>query len=63
MHNIGAVYYDKGDYAKALECYKLSLDIRIKIIGYDLISFAKTLDSIGLVYRSKGDYTKALECL
>ncbi len=37
LNNIGLVYNDKGDYAKALKCCKLSLDIDTKISGNDSI--------------------------
>ncbi len=62
MDNIGLVYYNKGDYPKALEYYERCLEIETKIKGKDSIDVAETLNNIGSVYYNKGDYPKALEC-
>jgi tetratricopeptide (TPR) repeat protein len=61
MNNIGFVYYNKGEYEKALANYSKSLKTRIKILGPDSIDVARSLNNIGLVYYTKGEYTKALE--
>ena len=61
LNCIGNVYQNKGDYAKALEHYNKSLEIRTKIKGADSIDVAQTLNNIGNLYQNKGDYAKALE--
>jgi tetratricopeptide (TPR) repeat protein len=55
------VYYENGDYAKALEHYYKCSEIQKKIKGPVSIDFAITLNNIGLVYYNKRDYAKALE--
>ena len=58
---MGNLYHDNGDYAKALENYNKSLEIRAKISGAESIEVAKILNNIGMVYKNKGDLNKALE--
>ena len=55
------MYKQKGDYAKALEHYNKSLEIRTKIKGPDSIDVATCLNNIGLMYDYKGGHAKALE--
>ena len=50
LENIGIVYWNQGNYPKALEYYESSLKIKTKIKGKDSIDFALTLGNIGLVY-------------
>jgi len=60
FENIGTVYYDQGNYQKALDNFEKSLAIKIKIQGNDSLDVAVSLTNIGLVYRSQGNYPKAL---
>ena len=61
MNNIGFVYYNKGEYEKAVENYNKSLKTRIKILGPDSIDVATSLNNIGLVDYNQAEYTKAFE--
>lgn len=58
-NNMGYISSQKGNYAKALEQYEKSLQLRESIRDFKGIS--NTLNSMGLVYRSLGEYDKALE--
>ena len=60
-NNIGLVYDNKGDYAKALEYHFKALTIWEKVLGREHPSTATSYNNIGLVYDKKGDYGKALE--
>jgi tetratricopeptide (TPR) repeat protein len=55
------VYYEQGDYGKALEYYGKALAIRERVLGKEHPSTATTYNNIGGVYRAQGDYAKALE--
>ncbi|MFC5409381.1 tetratricopeptide repeat protein [Larkinella bovis] len=61
INNIGLLYYRKGDYAKAIESFKLCLSKNRKpyfmeVEGYCLVNLAAS-------YRQLGQYEKALESL
>ena len=60
-NNIGIVYSDRSDYDKALEYYKLALEIQEKVLGKEHPDTARSYGNIGLVYKNRGDYNKALE--
>ncbi len=55
---IGSVYFDKGDYLKALDIYerKLRIVTKAKGKGKDLIIVAKTLNFISLIHHKKKKY-------
>ena len=57
----GLVYYYKEVYSKALEYYKLSLDIRKKTLPDNHSDLASSYNNIGLVYDDEEDYEKAIE--
>ncbi len=59
-HNIlGIIYFQKGNYTKALNHYLKSLDIN-KNLG-DRQYIAKNLNNIGEIYRFKGELNNALQ--
>jgi serine phosphatase RsbU (regulator of sigma subunit) len=59
LNNIGNIYNDQGDYAKAIEYYTQSLKISEEI--GDKEGIASTLNNIGNIYNDQGDYAKAIE--
>ena len=68
LHNIGLVYYNKGNYDEALLYYQKSLKIKYRVYGVDESqveeqgnsSIALSLNNIGNVYNAKGNYDEAL---
>ena len=61
FNNIAGVYKSQGEYAKALEWYCKSLNIKEKVLGKEHISTAITYNNIAGVYESQGKYAEALE--
>ncbi len=59
LNNLGAYYWLKGNYPKALENYLSALKIQEEI--GDKNGVAQCLGNIGLVYWSKADHQKALD--
>ncbi len=59
LNNIGNIYEEKGDYAKAMGYYTKSLK------NYEGIGvkegIAKSLNNIGLIYNKQGDFAKAID--
>ena len=62
-NNIGLVYDNQGNYAKALEYYEKSLAIDLKVFGENHPDTAMSYNNIGGVYYDQGNYAKALEFL
>ena len=60
-NKMGDVHYVKGEYGRALECYKKSLEIKLTVFGENHPYTALTYNNIGIVYEHKGEYEKALE--
>ena len=59
-NNIGSVYRQKGELAKALEFYNKDLEIT-KEKAHNSLSLAGSYNNIGMVYHKKGELDKALE--
>ncbi|GIV30298.1 MAG: hypothetical protein KatS3mg028_1364 [Bacteroidia bacterium] len=57
--NLGVIYHEQGNYAKALEYFFQSLKINEEI--GNIKGKATNLGNIGNVYFAQGDYAKALE--
>ncbi|MCC8483773.1 MAG: tetratricopeptide repeat protein, partial [Rickettsia endosymbiont of Labidopullus appendiculatus] len=62
LHNLGLVYYSKGQHDKAIEYYTQSLEIK-KLIYKDQPhpSIADSLNDLGVIYKDKGQDDKAIE--
>ena len=58
-NSLGIIFYNKGDYDKALNYYSRSLKIREEI--RDKKGLAATLNNFGIVYQDQGDNAKAIE--
>ena len=61
FNEIGLVYFQQGEYAKALEWYQKALEICEKVLGLKHPDTATTYNNIAGVYSSQGDDEKALE--
>ena len=59
-NNIANVYDRQGHYERTLEYYQKSLDIQIRVVGYDHPSVAKSNWGIGGAYYCQGRYEEAL---
>ncbi|MBW8050358.1 MAG: tetratricopeptide repeat protein [Cytophagales bacterium] len=59
LSTIGALYYLKGNYPKAIDHYQRSL--KIAEATTDKKGEARSLNNLGLVYYSQGDYPKAID--
>ena len=55
---IGIVYYNQGDYVKAIEYYTKSLKIKEEL--EDKLGMAATFNNIGMVYYDQGNYAQAI---
>lgn len=55
------IYFNQGDYVRALECLNRALSIREHVFGPYHPDVATCYNNIGGVYMNQGDYTKALE--
>lgn len=60
-NNLGVLYTEQGEYAKALEYHEKSLQIRLALLGETHTDVAVIYTNIGLSYYSQGEYVKALE--
>jgi tetratricopeptide (TPR) repeat protein len=58
-NNLGIVYWQKGEWDKAIEFYQKSLVIYEKV--GDVHGMAKTWQGLGNVYQQKGEWDKAIE--
>lgn len=59
-NNLGSVYWQQGEYEKALECDLKALVIREKVLGENHPVTAESYNNIGSVYQKQGDYEEAL---
>ena len=59
LHNLGAIYSEMGDFAKADPLYRQSLQIRQKVLGDEHPDTATSLDNLGALYSEMGDYAMA----
>jgi tetratricopeptide (TPR) repeat protein len=58
-NSLGIIFYNKGNYDKAINYYSRSLKIREEI--GDKKGIAATLNNFGIVYQDQGDNAKAIE--
>ncbi|CAF4379756.1 unnamed protein product [Rotaria sp. Silwood2] len=59
-HQIGNVYYNMGEYSKALSSYERSLEIRKIALPPNHPNLASSYNNIGNVYGKMREYSKAL---
>ncbi len=59
LNNLALLYYQIGDYDKALPFYQRSLDIREKVLGPEHPDVATTLNDLAGFYKNIGEYEKA----
>lgn len=59
FNSLGIIFYNKGNYDKAINYYSRSLKIREEI--GDKKGIAATLNNFGIVYQDQGDNAKAIE--
>ena len=57
----GKLFYEHGEYDKALDAYQQALAIRRKVLGEEHPSTATSYNNLGAVYDSKGEYSQAIE--
>ena len=61
FHQVAGVYGDRGDYAKALECYGKALAVCESVLGTGHPTTATTYNNMAGIYYAQGDYAKASE--
>jgi len=54
------LYYQKGDYEKALQFYQRALEIYETVLGPQHPDVATALNNLALLYHQTGDYEKVL---
>ena len=59
FNSLGIIFYNKGNYDKAINYYSRSLKLREEI--GDKKGIAATLNNFGIVYQDQGDNAKAIE--
>lgn len=57
LHNLGSIFYSKGDYAKAISYFTQSLKIKEDL--NDIQGIAATVNNIGNIYLDQTNYEKA----
>ena len=60
-NDIGCIYDERGDYAKALDYYEKALQIRLQIYGEKHLDVAMSYNNIGGICDSRGNYALALK--
>lgn len=60
LNNLAGLYFEIGNYDKALPLYQRAFDIREKELGPKCPIFGSTLNRFGLLYHYMGEYEKAL---
>ena len=62
LNQLGVLYYNMGEYSKALSSYERSLEIYKKALPPNHPDLATSYNNIGGVYDDMGEYSKALSC-
>jgi tetratricopeptide (TPR) repeat protein len=60
INSLGIIFYNKGEFEKAIIYYMESLKIREEM--NDRKGIAATLNNLGIVYQEQADYFKAINC-
>jgi tetratricopeptide (TPR) repeat protein len=58
---MGIVFFNQGEYGKALEWLQRALDGYENTLGKDHPSTLNTVNNMGVVFENQGEYGKALE--
>jgi tetratricopeptide (TPR) repeat protein/predicted MPP superfamily phosphohydrolase len=61
LNDLGATYYQLGEFQQALEYDMQALEIRQQLFGEQHPDTASSMDSVGATYGELGDHKKALE--
>lgn len=56
----GGIYYEKGDYSKALECFKEALNVELSVYGENNSTIAASYNKIGKMHFYQKEYPEAL---
>jgi tetratricopeptide (TPR) repeat protein len=59
LDNLGELYFETGQYAKAEPLFQRALKIREKVLGSEHASVAECLDQLAALYWQKGQPAKA----
>jgi tetratricopeptide (TPR) repeat protein len=59
FHNLGNVYFKMGNYNKAIENFKKSLEIKVKLFGLYDDQVQLTYNNLGVTYDGLGDFEMA----
>ena len=60
-HQIGSIFYEKGEWNMALDFYTKAYDLRCRHLPPDHLQIASSLHRMGLVYEDRLDFDKALD--
>jgi CHAT domain-containing protein/Tfp pilus assembly protein PilF len=60
LNNLAILYYQMGQYDKALPLYEQALAIRKKVLGEEHRGYANSLNNLAILYYQMGQYDKAL---
>jgi tetratricopeptide (TPR) repeat protein len=60
-HQIGGIFYEKGEWNMALDFFTKAYDLRCQYLPSDHIQIASSLNNIGAVYEDKQDFDQALD--
>ena len=58
-NNLGIVYSDTGEFAKAKDYHERALEIRREQLGPNHVDVAKSYNNLGTVYSETGEFAKA----
>ena len=58
-NNLGVVYGNTGELAKAKDYYELALEIQKEQLGPNHVDVAASYNNLGVVYGNTGEFAKA----
>jgi tetratricopeptide (TPR) repeat protein len=59
FHNLGSIYIEMGNHKKAIENFKKSLEIKVKLFGLYDNQVQLTYNNLGIAYDDMGDFEMA----
>jgi tetratricopeptide (TPR) repeat protein len=63
LFGMGVIFSESNELDKAMECYRVSLDIRRQHLGDASVEVAQTLHNLGTVFGKQQDFESALGSL